>query len=304
MYADVWMVVPATISWSSCTWSTVSRSLEEGAATAPNAMPGRFDETGSPVNGASGATPSGFNCIVSVAVTVVLLFPTPPSAGFVSLGRSPCEYLIPFHRSMAVAVPPPCGYQLPLANCVSFATRRYTGAVVLSEYVMTSWGWLTSGPPSVTAGLNPIVSTPPPPEPPFAPAPLPSPWGNSRAEMSAVDTGGSSSATTVSTTATPAALLPNRQPRPSSAVMRDAAQPSPSDPMYAAATTAIAITTAIISGRAIGSGFGALTTFVARTEKTGITARTPRCSRRTIHPSQYPHRKRIAHRPTVKSQSC
>ena len=77
----------------------------------------------------------------------------------------------------------------------------------------------------------------------------------------------------VSAAATPAALLPNRQPRPSSAVMRDEAQRSPSDPMYAAATTAIASTTAIVSGSATGSGSAAFTTFVARTEKTGITAR-------------------------------
>ena len=70
--------------------------------------------------------------------------------------------------------------------------------------------------------------------------------------MSVVDTGGSSSATMVRATATPAALLPKRQPRPSSAVTRDAAQRSPSDPRYAAATTAIASTTAIVSGSAIG----------------------------------------------------
>ena len=178
--------------------------------------------------------------------------------------------------------------------------------MVLTEYVMTSCGWLTSGPPRVTDGLKPMVSAPPTVvvPVPLGPEPLPSPWGKSRAEMSVVDIGGRTSATIVSTTATPAALLPNRQPSPSSAVMRDAAQRSPSDPRYAAATTASASTTAIVSGSAIGSGFSALTTFVARTEKIGITARTPRCSRSTIHPSQYPQRKRIAHRPTVKSQSC
>ncbi len=119
---------------------------------------------------------------------------------------------------------------------------------------MTGSGWLTSGPPGVTVSLKPMVLRPfttVGPEPLLF-EPMPSPWGKSFAEISVVEMGGSTSATIVSTAATAATLLPNRQPRPSSAVMRDAAQRSPSDPRYAAATTPIASTTAMTSGSAIG----------------------------------------------------
>ena len=88
-------------------------------------------------------------------------------------------------------------------------------------YVRTGWGWLTSEPPSVHRRTEADrIETWGPVPPPLPLVPKPSPWGKRCVEMSVVETAGSRSAMIVSTTATPAALLPNRQPRPSSAVMR------------------------------------------------------------------------------------
>src|ERR1700733_6483320 len=99
-----------------------------------------------------------------------------------------------------------------------------------------------------------MVSAPPTLDTPLPLEPMLKPWGERRAEMSVGESGGSTSATIVSTTATPAALVPKRQPRPSSAVIRDAVQRSPSEPRYAAAHTLIASTTEIVSGSANVSG--------------------------------------------------